>query len=99
MPLRIAEAEQAVADDHRDHGIAAAAAAIHGVHRGEDVRWRDARRAHALQLGREHVEQHFRIGVGVEVAPVLALDAPRPSSRALVRLPLCARQMPYGELT
>ncbi len=31
-----------------------------------------ARRAGARQLAREHVEQHFRIGAGVEVAQVLA---------------------------
>ena len=61
-----------MADDHRHDGITAAAAAIHGIERGEDVRRRRARRADALQLGREHVEQHFGIGAGVEVAPVFA---------------------------
>ena len=74
MPLRIAEAQQAVADDHGDDRIAAAAAAIHGADGGEDVRGRDARRAHALQLRGEHVEQHFGIGTGVEMAAVFALE-------------------------
>jgi hypothetical protein len=61
-----------VADDHRDHRIAAAAAAVDGGDRREDVGRRDARRADALQLGGEHVQQHFGIGAGVEVAAVLA---------------------------
>ena len=41
--------------------------------RREDVRRRRARaRADALQLVREHVEQHFGVGAGVDVAPVVA---------------------------
>ena len=74
MPFGSRNAEQAVADDHGDHRVAAAAAAIHGAHRGEDVGRRDARRAHALQLRGQHVEQHFGIGAGVEVAAVFALE-------------------------
>jgi hypothetical protein len=38
----------------------------------EDVGGRDARRADALQLGGEHVQQHLGIGGGVEVATLLA---------------------------
>ena len=75
--VRIAEGQQPVADDHRDDGITAAATAIHGAHRREDVGGRDPRRADALQLRGEHVEQHFGIGAGVEVAAVFALDALR----------------------
>ena len=70
--VRIAKAEDAVADDHGHHRVAAAAAPVDGAERGEDVRRRDARGADALQLGGEYVEQHLGIGGGVEVAPVLA---------------------------
>ena len=72
--VRIAEPEQAVADDHGDHGVTAAAAAIDGAHRGEDVGGRDARRAHALQLRGQHVEQHFGIGTGVEMTAIFAFE-------------------------
>ena len=74
MPFGSRNAEQTVADDHGNHGVAAAASAIHGADRGEDVGRRDARRAHALQLRGQHVEQHFGIGAGVEVAAVFAFE-------------------------
>ena len=70
--VRIAEAQDAVADDHGDHGVTAAAASIDRVDGREDVRRRDARRADALQLGGKHVEQHFGVGLGVQVAAILA---------------------------
>ena len=68
--VRVAEAEDAVADHHRDDGVSAAAAPIDGVGRGKNVGRRDARRADPLQLGGEHVEQHFGIGAGVQVPAV-----------------------------
>ena len=74
MPFGIAHADEPVADDHGDHRIAAAAAAIHGAQRGEDVGRRDPRRADSLQLRRQHVEQHLGVRGGVEMAPVLALQ-------------------------
>ena len=70
--VRIAEAQNAVADHHRNHGIAAATAPVHGVGRRKNVGRRDARRADALQLGGQHVEQHFGIGGGVQVPAVFA---------------------------
>ena len=72
--VRIAQAQQPMADDHGDDGVTAAAAPIHRADRGENVGRRDARRTDALQLGGEHVEQDFRIGTGVEVAAILAFD-------------------------
>ncbi len=72
MPCGSRKPTIAVAEDHRDHGVAAATAAIHGAERREDVGGRDARRADALQLGREHVQQHLGIGGRVEVPAVLA---------------------------
>ena len=74
MPFGSRNAEQAVADDHRDDRITTAAAPIDRAHRGENVGGRHARRTYALQLGRQHVEQHFGIGTGVEVAAVFALE-------------------------
>ncbi len=68
--VRVAKAEDAVADHHRDDRIAAAAAAIHRVGRGEDVGRRDARRADPLQFGGQHIEQHFGIGAGVQMPAV-----------------------------
>ncbi len=70
--VRIAKAENAVADDHRDHGIAAAAAPIDRIQRREHVRRSDARSADALQLRGEHVEQHLGVGSGVEMPAILA---------------------------
>ncbi len=70
--VRIAETEHAVPEDHGDDGVAAANAPVGGAHRGEDVRGRRARRADALQLARQHVQQDFRVGRGVEVPAVLA---------------------------
>src|SRR5262249_61411692 len=66
------EAEDAVTDDHGDHGVAAAAAPIYRTQCREHVRGCDAHGADTLQLGSEHVQQHLRVGGGVEMAPVLA---------------------------
>ena len=68
----IAKPQHAVADDHDDHRVAAAAASIHGAGGGKDVGRRHALRADALQLGSEHVEQHFGIGLTVQMPPFLA---------------------------
>jgi len=38
MPVRIRSRSMPVADDHRDHGIAAAATAVQGVQGGKYVR-------------------------------------------------------------
>jgi hypothetical protein len=39
---------------------------------GEDVGRGDARRADALQLGGEHVEEHLGVGARVQVPAILA---------------------------
>ena len=70
--VRITEAQHAMADDHGHHCVGAAAAAVYRIDRREDVAGGDARRAHALHLGGEHIEQHFGIGAGVQVAAILA---------------------------
>ena len=70
--VRIAETQDAVADHHGDHGVAAPAAPVNGIGGGENIGRRDARRADPLQFGREHVEQHFRIGSGIQMPAVLA---------------------------
>ena len=70
--VRIAEADDAVTDDHRDDGVAAAHTPIHRAQGGEDVGRRGARRAEALQLAREHVQQHLGVRARVQVTPVFA---------------------------
>src|SRR5262245_30731455 len=70
--MRIAKAKYPVADDHRDDGITTAAPTIYGTLRGEHIGRRDARCADALQFRSEYVEQDFRVGLGVQVATILA---------------------------
>jgi hypothetical protein len=72
--VRVAEAEHAVTEHHGDHCVAAPDAPVHRAHGREDVGRGGAGRAEALQLAREHVEQHFGVGRRVEVAAVLALQ-------------------------
>ncbi|MNZ42049.1 hypothetical protein D3C78_596160 [compost metagenome] len=73
----IAEADDAVAGDHRHHRVAAAAALMHAGDRGEDVVGGRLQLAAHGQLVGEHVEQHFRVGVGVDVAQVGFVDLAR----------------------
>ena len=70
--IGVAKPEHAVADHHDHHGVAATAAPVHGTGRGKDIGRRHALGADSLQLGRQHVEQHFRIGFAVEVPAFLA---------------------------
>ena len=74
--VRIAERDDAVADDHRDDGVAARAAFVERFDGVEDLLRLQAVRRVLAELVREHVEQHFGIGVGVEVAVILLLDEP-----------------------
>ncbi len=72
--MRIAKSQHAMADDHGHNGIATAATAIERRHCGKEIGRRDARRADALQFRGQHIQQHFGIGIGVEVAAVFAND-------------------------
>ena len=72
--VRIAERHDAVADDHRDDGVAARATLVERLDGVEDLLRLQAVRRVLAELVREHVQQHFRVGVGVEVAVVLLLD-------------------------
>ena len=68
----VAEREQPVAGDHRHHRVGAAAAPVDAGHRREDGRRIELVVGGVLlQLVREHVQQHFGIGVGVDVPQVL----------------------------
>src|SRR6516164_4851413 len=71
-PVRVAETENSMADDHGDHRIATAAAAVDRIQCREHIRGGDACAADALQLGGEDVQQHLRIGGGVQVPAILA---------------------------
>jgi hypothetical protein len=59
--VRIAEPDDAMTEHHGDRRIAAPHATVHRAQGREDVRGRRAQRSDALQLAREHVQQHFRV--------------------------------------
>ena len=71
--IRIAKRQQPVAGDLGHDRIGTAQALVHGADRAEDRRrvQHDAV-AGQLEFVRQHVEQHFGIGIGVDVAPVAA---------------------------
>src|SRR3546814_19699667 len=54
---RIAEADDAVAGDHRHAGVGPAAAHMNPGHRGKDVVWCQTQNAALQQLVRKNVEQ------------------------------------------
>jgi hypothetical protein len=68
----VTEPEDAMTDDHGHHRITPTAAAVDSRERCEHVRRRDADGADALQLRGEHVQQHLRVGGGIQMTPVLA---------------------------
>ena len=69
--IRIAECDEAVARNHRQHRVRAAAALMHATHRRENFLRRELHTLRgSLQLQREHVEQHLRVAVGVDVSRV-----------------------------
>ena len=97
---RVAEREQAVAGDHRDDRVGAAAAPVHAGHRAEDrVGIEPVVLRGALELEREHVEQHLAVAVGVDVAEVELEELALSARSLLVRLPLWPSVMPNGEFT
>ncbi|CPI88074.1 Uncharacterised protein [Bordetella pertussis] len=71
----IAKRQHAVARDLRHHGVGALDAL---VHRGDGAKDRVIVERHAaggrLQLVRQHIEQHFGIGIGIDVAAVDAVE-------------------------
>ena len=70
--VHVAECQQAVARNHRHHGIRAATTAMHGGDSGKDGLGIETEVGGVgLQFMRQHVEQHFRIGVGIHMAHVL----------------------------
>lgn len=71
----IAERQQAVARNLRHHRVGAAHALVHGGDGAEHrvVVERDAAGGR-LQLVGQHVQQHFRVGIGIDVAAVDAVE-------------------------
>ncbi|MCY1534962.1 hypothetical protein D9M68_703470 [compost metagenome] len=72
--MGVAETDDAVAGDHRHHGVAALAALMHAGNGSEHVFLGGLQLAAVGQFVGEHVEQHFRVGVGVHVAQVGLVD-------------------------
>ncbi|MND41941.1 hypothetical protein D3C80_327000 [compost metagenome] len=64
----IAKADEAVADHQGHHGIGAADLLVHLAHRREDVLRPQRHLVAQIQLVGQHVQQHFRVGGGVDVA-------------------------------
>ena len=96
---RVAEGQQAVTGDQRHDRVRAVHAPVHARHRLEyGCRIELQAGAGELHFVREHVEQHFGIGIGVDVA---AVDAEHLVFELLplVRLPLCASMIPNGAFT
>ena len=52
----------------RDHRISAADLLMGSAHRGEDIFGAQGHLVAAIQLVSQHVQQHFRVGGGVDVA-------------------------------
>jgi hypothetical protein len=72
---------------------------VHAGHRLEDrVGIEPVMLRGALELERQHVQQHFAVGVGVDVRKS-SWNSSRFSASLLVRLPLCPSVTPNGELT
>ena len=62
-------------DDHRDHRVAAGTPAVQGADRAEYV-VRLEFTVLALELQRQDVQHQFRIGLGIQVAPVFLDQEP-----------------------
>ena len=71
MPNGSRNATQPAAGDQGDDRVRAPAAPVHAGHRGEDRFRIEARVMRgALELERQHVEQHLGIGIGVDVTEI-----------------------------
>lgn len=85
-------------DDHRHARVRAANQAVGRRNRREDVVRFQRVVTEVIQLTGENIEEDFGIRGGIDMAAFFFKQLLR-SSCALVRLPLCANVMPYGELT
>ena len=66
--MRVAEGHEPITGNHNDNGIGTAHTLMHAAHsleHGGLIQYRAMCRT--LQLMRQHIEQHFRIGVSVDV--------------------------------
>ena len=71
--MRIAEGKQAIACNQRHHGVSTATAAMHAGHRLENaIHIELVTMCRHLQFMRQHIEQHFRVGIGVDMPAVHA---------------------------
>jgi hypothetical protein len=69
--VRIAECDHAVAEHHRHDRVTADTTRMRAGDRFENMIRRQRAAILDLQLVREHVEQHFGIGIGVDVAAIV----------------------------
>ena len=68
--IRITETDDTVAGNHRNHGVTTAAAVVYVCDRCKHVFFGWLQFATLSQLMGKYVKQHFRIGIGVDVAQV-----------------------------
>ena len=96
---RVAEGQQAVAGDQRDHRVRALQALVHratALKIASGVSGRS--RAASSSSCASDVDQHLGVALGVDVAAV-DVEQLLFSACALVRLPLCTSTMPNGAFT
>src|SRR5471032_2707441 len=72
--VRVTETDDAITGDHCHHGVTTTATVVHVGYGGEDVFFGGLQLATLGQFMSENVEQHFRIGIGVDVAQVRFVD-------------------------
>src|SRR5690606_7320781 len=72
--VRIAECDDAVADDHRDDRVAARPTRVERFDGVEDLLRLEAVRGVLAELVSEDVEKHLGIGTRVEMTVILLLD-------------------------
>ena len=70
----VTKADDAKARDHRHAGISPLGPALQNAHRCEDRIWVEREATDGLlQLMGKNIEQHLRIGLGVDVTPITAV--------------------------
>ena len=68
--VRVPETDDAITGDHGDNSIGTFATLVHCAHSGKDLVLGGVQLTQFLQFVGEHVQQNFRIRVGVDMAQI-----------------------------